>query len=214
MIGAKKETPKAKHVKLSEVIQLSAPPGGYFDALPDNIKRIVRNQAALIAETQAGDIDKIVSFQYGSSQATTDALEEILNDVDTAVIPTLDGSTGGGMSIDAAAGNAVSSIANQARLEWFFEPEVLDTIESFTFTNEDPVSEICQELDGTTWAVGDPDLDRYSPPLHHNCKSRLEPNEKGAEGNPDINRGGTAVTQKGLDSITLCEPDYHIGLKV
>jgi len=44
----------------------------------------------------------------------------------------------------------------------------------------------------------------------HNCKSRLQPNEKGAENNPEINRGGTAVSQKGLDSITLCEGSYHI----
>ncbi len=213
LIGAKKETPKANKlgIKLSERIQLAAPKGGYFDGLPNNIKRIVKSQADLIAQAQDGDINKIVSFQYSSSQASTEDIDQVLIDIDDAVLPTIeDGAVGRGMSIDAAAGNAVSSVSNQARLEWFFEPEVLDTIESFTFTNEDPVSEICQELDGTTWAVNDPDLDRYSPPLHHNCKSRLEPNEKGAEGNPDIDRGGTAISQKGLDSITLCEGHYHL----
>lgn len=214
LIGARKETPKAKNVKLSERIQLAAPSGGYFDALPNNVKRIVRAQADLIAQTQAGDIGKIVSFQFHSSETSTDDVDQVLLDIDDSVLPSIeDGATGKGMSVDAAAGNAVSSTANQARLEWFFEPEVLDTIESFTFTNEDPVSEICQELDGTTWAVGDPDLDRYSPPLHHNCKSRLEPNEKGAEGNPEI-QNGTPVSQDALDSITLCECDYHIEFKL
>lgn len=208
--SARKDTPWAKGVKLSESIILAAPTGGYFDALPPNIKRIVKNAAELIATTQAGDLGKVVSFQYASSQASTDNIDQIINDIEGAVLPVLDGATGSGMSIDAAAGNAVSSIANQARLEWFFAPEVLDTIESFTFTNEDPVSDICQELDGTTWATNDPDVDRYSPPLHHNCKSRLMPNEKGAEGNPEIDRG-TAVSEDGLDSITLCESGhYHI----
>ncbi len=209
MSEARKETPKAKNVKLSERIKLATPNGGYFDGLPPNVKRIVKNQADLIASTQAADIEKVVAFQFTTSNTSTEDLDQILLDVDNAAQPVIDGSTSTGSNIDAAAGDAVSSIENQARLEWFFEPDVLDTIESFTFTNEDPISPICQELDGTTWAVGDPDLDRYSPPLHHNCKSRLEPNEKGADGNPDIS-DGTPVSQKGLDSITLCECDYHV----
>lgn len=207
LIGAKKETPKANKlkIKLSEGIQLAAPKGGYYDALPPKIKRIVGTQAELIANAQDSDINKIVTFQYTSSQASTENIDQILADIEDATAPTIEGSTAQGMSLDAAAGNAVSSVANQARLEWFFEPEVLNTIESFTFTNEDPISEVCQELNGTTWAVGDPDIDRYSPPLHHNCKSRLEVNEKGTDGNPEINSGGTAITQRALDSITLCE---------
>jgi hypothetical protein len=218
LIGAKKETPKASklNIKLSETFQLAAPRGGYFDALPDAVKRNEKNQAALITQSQAADLNKVVSFQYQSSQASTDDINAILADIDDAALPTIQGSTSGGFSVDAAAGDAVSSAANQARLEWFFEPEVLDTLESFTFTNEDPVSEICQELDGTTWAVNDPDLSRYSPPLHHNCKSRLEPNEKGDDNNPEINRGGTAVSQKALDSITLheCVCEYHLAFKL
>lgn len=213
LIEARKETPKAKAVKLAESIQLAAPKGGYFDALPSNVKRIVKAQADLIAQAQAADLGKVVSFQYTSSQTSTEDVDQILNDIDAATLPVVEGSTASGMSIDAAAGNAVSSVANQARLEWFFEPEVLETIESFTFVNEDPVSDICKELDGMTWAVNDPDLDRYSPPLHHNCKSRLVPNEKGADKNPEIQRGGTPITQKGLNAITLHEcPDCGYGL--
>ncbi len=213
LIGARKETPKAKNVKLSERIQLAAPSGGFYDGLPNNIKRIVTAQMNLIADTQVADINKVVAFQYASSAQTED-VDQILLDIDAAAEPVIEGSTASGMSIDAAAGNAVSQITNQARMEWFFEPEVLDTIESFTFTNEDPVSEVCQELDGTTWAVNDPDLDRYSPPLHHNCKSRLEPNEKGADGNPEIDNG-TAISQAALDSITLCEAGhYHLNFQL
>ena len=209
LIDARKETPKAKNVQLSERIQLAAPKGGYFDALPTNIKRIVATQASLIVDTQVQDLNKIVSFQFTSSSSSTDNIDAILFDVESAAENTIEGSTANGVSLDAAAGNAISSIENQARLEWFFEPEVLDTIESFTFTNEDPQSEICQELDGTTWAANDPDLDRYSPPLHHNCKSRLEPNEKGADGNPEIDGTGK-ISEAAKKEITLCECDYHL----
>lgn len=219
LIGAKKETPKAnkKNIKLSESIQLAAPRGGYFDALPSAIKNIIKNQAGLISKTQAADINKIVTFQYMSSADSTDNPDQVILDIDSILVPVIeDGSKAAGMSVDAAAGNAVSTSVNQARLEWFFEPEVLNTIESFTFYNEDPVSEICQELDGTTWAAGDPDIDRFTPPLHHNCKSRLQVNEKGSEGNPEIQRNGTPVSESALKSVTLseCKCPYHVNVKL
>lgn len=195
-------------MKLAESIQLAAPKGGYYDALPPSIQRIVKNQADLIANTQAADLEKVVAFQYTSSNATED-IDQIVLDIENAAAPSIEGSTSKGFSVDAAAGDAVSSVQNQARMDWFFSPDVLNTIESFTFTNEDPISDICQELDGTTWAVGDSDIDRYSPPLHHNCKSRLTPNEKGDDNNPEID-DGTAVSQDALDSMTLCECNYHL----
>ena len=211
---AKKETPKAnkKNIKLAESIKLAGPRGGFYNALPPSIKNIIKNQAGLVAQTQALDINKIVSFQFLSSVDSTEDVNQVLADIEATILPTIEGSTGKGISIDAAAGNSVSNAVNQARMEWFFEPEVLDTIESFTFVNDDPVSAVCQELNGTTWAVGDPDIDRYGPPMHHNCKSRLEPNEKGDDTNPEITRGGTSLSQEALDSITLCECNYHIKL--
>jgi hypothetical protein len=220
LAAAKKETPKASklNIKLSDRIRLAvkAPRGGYFDALPDAIKNIIKNAAGLVVQTQTADLNKIVTFQFASSADSTQDVDQVLTDIDGAVLPTLDdGATGQGMSIDAAAGNAVSRAVNQARMEWFFEPEVLDTLESFTFTNEDPVSPICQELDDTTWAKGDPDIDRYTPPLHHNCKSRIVPNENGDPDNPDISRG-TAVSQKALDSMTLheCKRPFNLDFKL
>jgi hypothetical protein len=220
LVQARKETPKAarKNIKLSESLKLAAPKGGYFEALPSGIKNIIKNQAALIAQTQAQDINKIVSFQFLSQADATDNADQVIKDIEDIASPLFSADTAGsaaGISLDASAGNAVSTAVNQARLEWFFEPEVFDTIESFTFVNEDPISEICQELDGTTWAANDPDIDRFSPPLHHNCKSRLAPNEKGAEGNPEITRGGTPVSEKALKSMTLhecCGLDYSLKL--
>jgi SPP1 gp7 family putative phage head morphogenesis protein len=210
--SARRAVPSKKKLKLAEAIRLAVPKGmGFYDALPPAVKKLVDAQAILIADTQAADIEKATFFQFTSSATSTEDIETILNDIDEKVLPVLDGATGTGMSIDAAAANAVGNVANQASLEFFFEPEVLDEIESFTFTNEDPISDICKELDGTTFAVGDPDLDRYSPPLHHNCKSRLVPNLKTSKDNPEIDRGGLSLTKKALDSITLCE---HRGYEI
>lgn len=211
--SARKEIPGGKKIKLAESIQLAAPKGGYYAALPPKVrKNIVDVQSTLIANQQAADLEKVVASQFTSSVNSTDDLAQILRDIEEKADSVIQGSTATGASIDAAAGNAVASTLNQARLDFFFEPEVLETIESFTFINEDPVSEICQELDGTTWAADDPAVDRYSPPLHHNCKSRLVPNMKGDDGNPEVVTGTTPISQKAADAITLheCACNFHL----
>ena len=49
------------------------------------------------------------------------------------------------------------------------EPDVLDDIESFVFTNPAPVSAICQNLNGRVFSKEEYATTPYLPPLHHNC---------------------------------------------
>ncbi len=207
--SARKQVPSKKNIKLCESldsIQLANPKGaGYYEALPPIVRKNVEAQASLIADTQAADLEKTVLFQFTSSAAASDNIEEILSDVDEAAAGVLDSGVGAGMNLEAAASNAVANSAGQASMSFFFDDEVIDEIESFTFTNEDPVSQICQEMNGVTFAVGDPELDKFQPPLHHNCKSRYVPNLKTSKDNPEIDRGGASLSRKALDSITLSE---------
>lgn len=175
---------------------------GFYEALPENIRKIVQTQAALLSQSQIADILKVVTFQFASSNTGTEDIAQIEVEIDGAVDKVLEGSSSSGMSVDAAAGNAVAHIANQARTEMFFDPEVYSEIESFTFENNDPVSEICSELAGTTFNKNDPDFDTYNPPLHHNCKSRMVPNLVGVKGNPQVTKD-ISVSDKAKKSITL-----------
>lgn len=177
---------------------------GFYDALPENVKKIVATQAALLSQSQPSDIEKIVTFQFASSSTATDDIKQIEKDVDDAVSKTLEGDNSRGMSVDAAAGDAVAVVANQARTEHFFDEDVLDQIESFTFENNDPVSEICQELAGTTFEPNDPQVDEFTPPLHHNCKSRMVANLKG-NNNPEVTTD-LEISDKAKKSMTLSEP--------
>ena len=205
-IDAAEKEVKGKSVKLDEYVNtvlFASPKGaGFYEALPTRVKALVQSQAALLASSQPADISKIVTFQFASSATSTDNVNTIDQDVEDAVSKTLEGSNARGMSIDAAAGDVVAHVANQARLDYFFDPEVLSGIESFTFENNDPVSEICQSLAGTTFAVNDPQLDQYGPPLHHNCKSRLVPNNVGDKNNPEIS-GSVKPSESALKSMTL-----------
>jgi hypothetical protein len=80
----------------------------------------------------------------------------------------------------------------------------LDELESFTFMNGDPVSPICQDLEGTTCSIDDPNFARYSPPLHHNCKSYWSANLKGSGRKIDPN--GLGPSKSSLNKyITLAE---------
>lgn len=182
-----------------------------FDALDPRVRKLIDVQSSLVAETQAADIEKMVYFQFTSSATASDDIDTILNDVDQDVLPSLEGSTENGMSIDVAAADAVAHVTQQASMSFFLDDDVVDGIESFTFTNEDPVSEICIAMTGTTVSPGDPILDQYCTPLHHNCKSRWVPNLKGDNSNPDIgsgdaqSNGGLSLSKKALDSISLHE---------
>jgi hypothetical protein len=203
---AEKETKRtpAKFTETLKTIKLAAPVGaGFYQALPPLVRKAVETQATLIAESQAADITKIVTFQFNSSETGTENPDQIDQEIDDTVNKTLEGDNSRGMSVDAAAGNSVAKVASAARTEHFFTPEVLSEIESFTFENNDPVAQICIELAGTTFAPDDPQVATYTSPLHPNCKSRMTANIKGTDA-PPIS-GPVEITDAAKKSMTLCE---------
>lgn len=160
LIQARKEVPKAKNVKLAE-----------FDDLPKEIQDKIKAQANLLTDSQLADLEKAIYFQFDASIDSTDSMATLEKDLDDAVDKYLEG-----VSVDAAAGNVASTVVNAARNAFFFSDDVVEQIASFTFTNPAPISPICQDLAGTTFAKDDASATRYFPPLHHNCKSYLVPN--------------------------------------
>jgi len=132
---ARKQVPSKKNVKLAE---------GPFSSLPTALRNLILTQVGLLVDTQTADVEKAVFFQFASSAAASEDIDAILFDIDSNIE---DGVTKS-MSVDAAAGDAIAQITNQASLSFLMAPEVMDGIESFTFTNESPDSDICQELAG------------------------------------------------------------------
>ena len=114
-----------------------------------------------------------------------------------------------GPAIRAVSVNMTSKITNGIRTDVFQEPEILDDVESFVFTNPSPVSAICQNLTGRVFSKEEFATTPHIPPLHHNCKSFIVAQTVGKRGNKPISPNelqivGTAEqVEKARKSITL-----------
>jgi hypothetical protein len=190
---AKKSIPKAKKVKLA------AP---NIDKLPAKLrdKIITRNQ--LLVGKQVGDLQAVIEFAYATNEDTTDSDDQVLDDMRDSALGFIDGT-----AIEAGSGVTASTIINEAREAFFFDDEVLEEVDAFMFVNGDPVSPICQDLAGTIFDKNDPNLFRYTPPLHWNCKSYIEPVLKGDLGNREVEK--LKPSKSSLDKYVQFSDNNH-----
>ena len=199
---AKNEVPSKKDTKLSE--KVNDIPGyenfkfNEFSSLPRRVQLLIANQVGLISDKEARDISDAIAFQFNSSAPSTNDIDVIKKDLEDKANEIINSGT-----TDTTAVNAASLAVNEARNSYLLDPEVSEAIASYTFINFDPKSAICKTLAGSTFAVNDPELVRYHPPLHHNCKSYLRANLKVNPG-PDIT-GLPSISDEAKKSITLCE---------
>ena len=206
---ARKEVPSAKDVTLSskesELVRLVDKYGEYSDVklneaskFPAHIQVLISKQSDLIAESSVNEMKKRLDFSYSSAQVNTGDADIIRQAMEDEAAKYVDSA-----NIATAGVNASSLLVNESRDAFFFAPEVLDEIHSFTFTNEDPKSDICRELAGTTFSTNDAGSLLFSPPLHHNCKSYLRANLKSSRGVDELDVSILAPSAKAQKGITL-----------
>lgn len=76
---------------------------------------------------------------------------------------------------DRLARTVTNDVYNRAHIERYEDSGVVDGVQ-FSAHMDDRTSEICEMLNGTIWALGDPEI--QAPPLHFNCfveGTRIEP---------------------------------------
>lgn len=189
----RREVPKAKHVKLSEpVVDFNHPVGcdakgemvyllDEFSSLPPKIQKKIQVESNLVVQDQADSLAKSIYFQWASSHDSTDSVDILETDITDAASDYVDGN-----SIDAGAGLMAAELINTTRSVFFSDKDVQAELDALQFINSDPVTDICQDLDGTVFAADDSNADRYQPPLHWNCKSYIVPIIAGNLGNKEI----------------------------
>lgn len=167
-------------------------------------KKTVQAKAQSILDVQMQDLRKQVVLQYGSSYPSTDSDEVLRKDLSSKA----DEFVGGPVS-NTGPDILASQTVNEGRLSAAEEIQEKseDEVESYTFVavDDDRTTEICSELNGRTFAANDPDVDKYSPPLHHNCRSYLAVNLKSFKENPQITEEELKLSKAAQGSITLSE---------
>ena len=174
---ARREVPKAKKVKLSVRLE----------DLPPKLRDKITRRSQLLVGKQIGDLQKTIEFAYLQAEDSTDSNDQVEQDLRDSALGWLDG-----VGMEAGATLTSATVINDSRNAFFFDSEVLDQLDGFVFINGDPVTQICQDLSdefgpgsGNIIAKDDPNLFRYTPPLHWNCKSSIEPVLAGDQGNRD-----------------------------
>lgn len=207
--SARKEIPSKKNVELhtheKDLIRLSEKYGDISEIklnelskLPGYMQVLIGKQAELISQHSLDEMKARLSFTYSSidlkskdanviKQNMEESLEDFIKSPQVAV----------------KGENVAALMVNEGRGSFFFEPDVLDEIHSFTFMNRDPKSPICRELAGTTFNSNDAESLRYSPPLHHNCKSYIRANLKTSKGVEKLEVKTLSPSADAVKSITL-----------
>ena len=164
-----------------------------FDKLPAKLREKLRNRARIQIETQLEDIEKQLMLQYMNSIDSTDSVNQIRKDLVDKKEKTLTSSL-----LEAGAASLSNETVTSAVLD-----TLDDQVESWTFIAEidGATSEICRALHMRTFEHGDPDVERFRPPLHFNCRSVLVPNKKEWKGNPEVTQGPLSLSKKALESV-------------
>lgn len=173
------------------------------DDLPPAIKKKLEQRAQFLLDTQYADTEKAIglAWQANLDGAPTDAvLEQDLNDAKDKFIA--------GPVVNVGPSVLSAEVVNGARLDAGKELEAEDLVESYTYVaiDDEKTTDICLELNGHTFEAGDPNIDRFGPPQHHNCRSHYDINMKSFRDNPDVTKGGVDLSPEAKSQITLSAP--------
>lgn len=166
--------------------------------LPTHVQILLAKQAELISEDSIQDLKKRIDFSFSSIETKVSDENIIRQSMEEEADKFI-----GSAQVDVKATNVVALTVSEARNTFYFDSEVIDEIHSFTFVNFAPKSDICTALAGKTFAVNDAESMRYSPPLHHNCKSYIRANLKESRGVDKLEITTLSPTAEQKKSITL-----------
>jgi SPP1 gp7 family putative phage head morphogenesis protein len=103
-----------------------------------------------------------------------------------------------------------SDAYNQGRQDMMEDPDVKDIMagEMFSAIMDDRTTDICASLDGQVFIYGDPDIARFTPPLHYKCRSQFVPITKYEQFEPiKPELKARALPMKGKDFIEIMKGD-------
>jgi len=167
-------------------------------------KQAIAAKAEVFSETQKNDIVKAVDLQYQSSlgYAEDAQLEQDMDDASEKAI-------NGPMTVagpDVQASQIVNETLDEAAKKYSEETGIEIISHTFVAVDDDATTELCSELDGSTFTPEDPDFKKYTPPLHFNCRSFMQVNTSETKDNPEIT-GAPKLSKAAQKQLQLSEPE-------
>ena len=174
-----------------------------FSKLPKQVQLSIQIQNDLIVAKKMKDISDRVAFQFTALEPRTrDPI--VINEQLTSTMEEVVQAS----KVSVSALDASSSTVNESRHEFFINPEVVKDISSFTFTNNDPKTQICTELNGSTYYANSAELLQYQPPLHFGCKSYIVANLANKKNQPEVT-GAPALSKTAQGQIQFNDGDNN-----
>ena len=154
-----------------------------YSYLPNPAKAEIKSRADVLASINAGDAQKYIDLAYdGKGELSKDdlawAMDEAVDDfIDKPAVV---------QGFDSYLVKSVNDSLSQASED--YEKETGIEILSYTSHSvlDDGTTDLCYELDGVTWDVNDPDLNKYWPPSHFGCRRINVPNTSAMKDIPEI----------------------------
>lgn len=163
--------------------------------------------AEVLADVQKNDLVKAIDLQFQNSigYASDDELEQDMLDAATKVISGPTSTSGPDVQASQAVNQALKEEAEK------YADETGDEIVSYTFiaVDDDVTTDICRELNNATFSADDPNIERYSPPLHFNCRSFLGVNTSSMRNNPEIT-GLPKLSKSAQSQIQFSESTFEL----
>lgn len=167
----------------------------------------IEARAALTIDSQIGDMVKNIGFQFITSEPSTDSDSQLEKDLSDRLDKFLESGT-----VEIGSSVMSAQVVNDARIATAKDLQAGDDIESFTYVavHDDKTTELCEYLDGRTFAADDPNADRFNPPLHYNCRSYFAINMRSFENNPPITEGQPKLTDQMQKQMNLSEKKTNV----
>jgi SPP1 gp7 family putative phage head morphogenesis protein len=138
--------------------------------IPSSVRKRIEKQSELFTDAIIVDYKKDVMFIYDQNwQLNKKEIGALLDDGYLTFIS--------GKKIENGIESQTSQVVNENRVAVFTSPEALEAGLVFEFfnPNDERTSPLCAFLVGTIFTADDPRFDRYTCPLHINCRSTFLP---------------------------------------
>jgi len=141
-----------------------------FNVIPSSVRKRVTKQSELFTDSIIADYKKGVMVIYDQNwQLKQSEIETLIDEGYLTFIS--------GTKIENAIESQSAQVVNETRNAVFTSPEAKEQGLVFEFfnPNDSKTSPLCAFLVGTTFTADDPNFDRYTCPLHINCRSTFLP---------------------------------------